>query len=61
MAMVFSRSIEVNKDLTSNDSMLNPCGILSLFTLIIRSMVLLIVYSEYVKGDSTLARYFAKW
>ena len=61
MSMVFSRGTEVNKDLTSNDTMLNPCGILSFFTLFIRSMVLLIVYSEYAKGDSNLARYFAKW
>ena len=61
MSMVFSRGTEVNKDLTSNDTMLNPCGILSFFTLFIRSMVLLIVYSEYVKGDSTIGQYFAKW
>ena len=61
MSMVFSRGTKVNKDLTSNDTMLNACGILSFFTLFIRSMVLLIVYSECAKGDSTLARYFAKW
>ena len=41
--------------------MLNPYGILSFFTLFIRSMDLLIVYSKYAKGDNTLARYFATW
>ena len=41
--------------------MLSPHAILSFFTLFIRSMVLLIVYSEYTKGDNTLAKYFAKW
>ena len=59
MSMVFSKDAKVNKDLTSNDTMLNPHGIFSFFTLFIRSMVLLIVYSEYAKGDNTLARYFA--
>ena len=61
MSMVFLRGTEVNEDLTSNDAMLNPCGILSFFTLFIISMVLLIVYSEDAKGDNTLGRYFAKW
>ena len=59
--MVFSRGTEVNKDLTTNNTMQNAYGILSFFTLFIRSMVLLIVYSEYTKGDNTLARYFTKW
>ena len=59
--MVFLRGPVVNKNLTLNDTMLNTCGVLSCFTLFMRSMVLLIVYSEYAKGDNTLARYFAKW
>ena len=59
--MVFSRGTEVNKDLTTNNTMQNAYGILSFFTLFIRSMVLLIVYSEYTRGDNTLARYFTKW
>ena len=59
--MVFSRGTEVNKDLTTNNTMQNAYGILSFFTLFIRSMVLLIVYSEYTKGDNTLARFFTKW
>ena len=29
MSMVFSGGTEVNKNLTSNDTMLNPCGILT--------------------------------
>ena len=61
MSMVFSRGTEANKDLTSNDTMLNPCGILSFFTLFIRSLVLLIVYSDYAKDYNTLAICFAKW
>ena len=59
--MVFSRGTEVNKDLATNNTMQNAYGILSFFTLFIRSMVLLIVYSEYTRGDNTLARYFTKW
>ena len=37
MFMVFSRDTEVNKDLTSIETMLNPCGIFLFFTLFIRS------------------------
>ena len=61
MSMVFSRGTEVNKDLTSDDTMLNPCSIHSFSTLFVRSLVLLIMYSEYGKGDNAFARYFAKW
>ena len=61
MSMVFSRGKEANKDLTSNDTMLIPYCILSFFTLFVRSLVLVIVYSEYAKCDNTLARYFTKW
>ena len=49
LSMVFSRGADVNKDLTSSDTMLNLCGIISFFTLFIRSMFLLIVYFEYAK------------
>ena len=49
MSMVFSRGTEVNRDLTLNDTMLNPCGILSFSTLFVRSLVLLIMYCEYGK------------
>ena len=54
LSMVFSRGTGVNEDL-------NLCGVLSFFTLFIRSMVLIIVYVEYTKGNNILARFFVKW
>ena len=61
MSMIFQRSTEVNKNLTSNHIMLNSWGIISFFNLFIISMVLLTMYFEYGKGDNTLARHFVKW
>ena len=61
MPVDFSRGTKVNKNLPSNNTMLNPSSMLSFFTLFITFIVLLKVYSKYAKGDNTLAKYFAKW
>ena len=61
MFMDFSRSTEVNKNLTSNYTMLSSWGIISFFNLFIISMARLTMYFEYGKGNNTLARHFVKW
>ena len=46
---------------TSKDISLKLFGIFCPFILVMKSLVLLTVYSDIVRGDKSLAKYFASW
>ena len=53
MSMVYSGATKVERDFTSNDTMLQFSRIFSFLILTIRSFLLLAVYQNGVKGDKS--------
>ena len=51
----------VNNQVTSKDISLKLFGIICLFILVMNSLVLLTVYSNVLRGEKSLAKYFANW
>ena len=51
----------MNNEVTSKDISLKLFGIFCPFILVIKSLVLLIVYSDVLRGDKSFAKYFASW
>ena len=46
----------VNKDFTSNDIILNPWGTFTLCIVCIKSLILLALYWDWLKGDKSFAK-----
>ena len=51
----------MNNEVTSNDISLKLFGILCPFIWVMKLLVLLTVYSDVLRGDKSLAKYFASW
>ena len=51
----------VNNEVTSKDISLRLLGVFSLFIRVLKSLVLLTVYSDVLRSDKSLAKYFANW
>ena len=51
----------VNSEVTSKDISLKLFGIFCPFIWVMKSLVLLRVYSDILRGDKTLAKYFVSW
>ena len=61
MSIVVSNGTLVNGDLTSNDTIWNPSSTFLCLIICIKCLVLLMVYSDYLKGDSIFDKCFANW
>ena len=51
----------MNNEITSKDISLKLCGIFCPFVWVMKSLVLLTIYSDVLRGDKSLAKYFASW
>ena len=61
MSILVSNGTLVNSDLTSNDTIWNPLGTLLCFIISINCLVLLMDYSDFVKGNNIFDNSFNSW
>ena len=61
ISIVVSNGTLVNSDLTSKDTIWNPSGTFLCLIISIKCLVLLMVYSDSLKGDNIFDKCFANW
>ena len=61
MSTVVSNGTLVNSDLTSNDTIWNALVTFLCLIISIKCLVLLMVYSDSLKGDNSFDKCFANW
>ena len=61
MSTVVSNCTLVNSDLTSNDTIWNALVTFLCLIISIKCLVLLMVYSDSLKGDNSFDKCFANW
>ena len=61
MSIVVSNGTLINSDLTSKDTIWNRSGTFLCLIISIKCLVLLMVYSDSLKGDNIFHKYFANW
>ena len=61
MSIVVSNGTLVDSDLTSNDTIWNPSGTFACLIIFIKCLILLMVYSDSLKGDNIFDKCFVNW